>query len=406
MREVADSLSPWWLVAAGAAAMAVAGFYQFLWSSLRDPLAVRIAVSEASLGTVFSVFIVCQTVSQFPIGWARDRYGPRLPTLLSAGLVAVGFAGIATADGFLPAVAFYALGGIGVGGTYTVAMNTPVKWLDDRRGLGTGIVGMSYGGGSVLVIPLIRGRLDASFEATLLGLGVIAGIVVFFAAIVLRDPPSVDQDGPSDNPADSPSTAVATPPTATTWRHVVRTPQFWLLYVVFVALNAVGLMVIGKIVTYADQLGLSGIVATAVASLVALSDATGVIAGGAASDRFGRIPTVAASLVGCGLALALGVAAGEAGLGVAFLALVSVAAVLRTPAFSVFPALVGEYWGETHSSSNYAVLYTAKLWGGLGGGVVASALVAGIGWTPTFLGGAVMVAAAGALTTQLRPVST
>lgn len=414
----------WLLVATAAAALGLAGTYQFLWSSIRDPLAVRIAVSEAQVGTIFSLFVVFQTVSQFPAGWVRDRYGPRLPTLLGAVLVAVGFAGVATADGLLPAAASYALGGVGVGATYTVAMNTPVKWLRERRGLGTGVVGMSYGGASVFLIPLVRGRIDASFATTLLGLGALAGVVVLTAAIVLRDPPKTAgteraADGGDREPRrrtgasstgsspdrESPATgrgAPAVPPT--TWRDVVRTRQFWLLYVVFVAVNGVGLMVIGKVVTYTGRLGLSVAVGTAVASLVALADAGGVVAGGAASDRYGRVPTVAASLVACGGALALGVAAGEAGIGVGFLALVTAAAFFRTPAFSVFPTLVGEYWGESRSSENYAVLYTAKLWGGLGGGVVASVLVATVGWTPTFLGGAVVVAGAGLLTTRLRPV--
>lgn len=396
------TISPWWLVVAAAAAMAVVGSYQFVWSSIRDPLAVRISVSEASIGAVFSAFVVCQTLSQFPAGWIRDRYGPRLPATAGAALVAAGFAGLATADGLASAAAFYALGGVGVGATYTVAINTPVKWLDERRGLATGVVGFSYAAGSVLLIPLVRGRIEASFEATLLGLAAFAGGVVLVVAVVLYDPASASGPEAGDSRAASAGAGRRAP--AATWREVVRTPQFWLLYVVFVALNAVGLMLIGKVVTYAAQLGLPAALGTAVASLVALADASGVVVGGAASDRFGRVPTVATSLVACGLALALGVAAGAAGFGAGFLALVTVAAFFRTPAFSVFPTLVGEYWGEAHSSSNYAALYTAKLWGGLGGGVVAGGAIAVVGWTPTFLAGAAAVAAAGLLTTRLRPV--
>lgn len=98
------------------------------------------------------------------------------------------------------------------------------------------------------------------------------------------------------------------------------------------------------------------------------------------------------------------VAAANAGLGLAFVALLGAAVFLRSPMFSAFPPLVGEYYGLEHSSTNFALLYTGKLWGGVGGGVVASALVASAGWTPTVLGGAALVSLAGLLTLLLRPV--
>jgi OFA family oxalate/formate antiporter-like MFS transporter len=66
--------------------------------------------------------------------------------------------------------------------------------------------------------------------------------------------------------------------------------------------------------------------------------------------------------------------------------------------------LVGRYYGSARSSENYAALYTAKLWGGIGGGVVASLVIATVGWNFTFLGGAVLVALAGLSLRSLRPV--
>ena len=388
--------SGWELVATAAVALGAAGVYQFGWSSIRLPLGGRLGAPESALGTVFTLFVVFQTLGQFPAGWVRDRYGPRIPLLAGALCLAGGFVGVGLADSLPVAAASYALGGVGVSAVYTVAVNTPVKWFHDRRGLATGVVGMSFSGFSFLVIPTIRGRVGEAFEGTMFVLAVVAGGGAVLAAVVLRDPPRTSDT--DDSPA------AALDERAWTWRESVRTWQFWLLYVVFAATNGVGLMIIGKIVSFASAMSLPAAAATASASAVALSEAGGVVIGGSLSDRLGRRRTVAASLVLCGVSLAGAVALGAQGIAAGFVALVGAAAFFRTPMFAVFPNLVADYYGRRYSSENYAALYTAKLFGGVFGGTVASALVLVIGWSASFLLGAALVVLSGIAVTFLRPV--
>jgi OFA family oxalate/formate antiporter-like MFS transporter len=388
----------WSLVAVGAAVMGVAGTYQFVWSSIRLPIGARLGVPEASLGTVFTLFVIFQTVSQFPAGWVRDRYGPKVPLAAGAVLLAAGYVGIAYAPGLPGVYLAYALGGLGSGVAYTISLNTAVKWFDERRGLATGIVGMAYGGVSFLAIPLVRGQVQSSFVDTMLALGVLAGAVGLAGAALLRDPPEIRGDG-----GDGGESAREPEDEATPWREAVRTWQFWHLYAAFVVVNGVGLMVIGKVVSFAAALELSAATATGAASLVAIGDAAGLALIGGVSDRFGRERTVAASLVGSGLALGVAVLVGSGGFGLAFVVAVFAAAFLRSPVFAVFPTLVGEYYGQARSSENYAVLYTAKLWGGVAGGVVASQLVVTVGWTEAFGVGAALISLAGLSLFAMRP---
>ncbi|MFB6221926.1 MAG: MFS transporter [Halolamina sp.] len=388
--------SGWGLVGVAALAMGMAGIYQFAWSSIRLPLGGRLGAPEPALGTVFTLFVVFQTLGQFPAGWVRDRYGPRLPLLVGAVCLTSGFAGVAVARS-LPAVyVAYSIGGVGVSIIYTVSVNTAVKWFDDRRGLATGVVGMSFSGLSFLVIPAIRRGVVDAFEATLFVLAACIGGVAFLATMVLRDPPSTiaDTEGAGD----------VTDERAWTWRQAVRTWQFWLLYAVFAVTNGVGLMIIGKVVSFASALSLPAAAATASASVVALSEGAGVVIGGGLSDRLGRRRTVAGSLVLSGVSLAGAVAAGSQGLTIGFVALIGAAAFFRTPMFAVFPSLLADYYGRTYSSENYAALYTAKLFGGIFAGTVASALVISIGWAASFGLGAALVALAGLAVTGLRPV--
>ena len=96
--------SRWVLVAVAALAMGLVGTYQFVWSSVRLPLGAHLGAPETALGTVFTVFLVFQAVSQFPAGWVRDRFGPRIPLLAGAPLVAVGYAWAGVAESLPAAV--------------------------------------------------------------------------------------------------------------------------------------------------------------------------------------------------------------------------------------------------------------------------------------------------------------
>ncbi|MFB6295684.1 MAG: MFS transporter [Halobacteriales archaeon] len=430
-------LSRWWLITVAVVGMGAAGTYQFGWSSIRVPLGARVGAGETALGTVFTLFVVSQTVSQFPAGWVRDRFGPRPPLAAGAVLMAAGYAGTAFAPDVSVLYVAYAVGGVGVGSVYTVMINTPVKWFDDRRGLATGVVAASYAGMSFVFVLAIRGRIGADFVGTLLGLAVAVGILGLAGVPFLRDPdasegartdggtegagddsgdgdpePSASEDDDSEPPA--PDDGDSEPPgsesgrrkdaPAYTWRDAVRTWQFWLLYAVFVIVNGVGLMIIGKVVAYAEAMALPATAATGAASLVALGDGAGGVVGGALSDALGRERTIALSLVVCGACLTGASLVAVEGLGVAFVGLIAAAAFFRSPVFSVFPSIVGDYYGAGHSSENYAALYSGKLWGGVVGGAVTSGLIVSFGWNPTFRLGAALLVLAGVATAFLRPV--
>ncbi|MFB6253873.1 MAG: MFS transporter, partial [Halobacteriaceae archaeon] len=236
--------SRWWLVIVGAMIMGIAGTFQFLWSSIRGPIGVQIGASEATLGTLFTVLIAAQTLSQFPAGWFRDRFGPRLPLFSSGILFAGGYIGLTLASSFVHAVIAVIFGGIGSGIAYTVAVNTPVKWFDEHRGIATGIVAMSYSGLSFVLIPVVRGNIVGSFDSTLFIFGGIGAITALVGAIILRDPTSTTQTTTTDTA--EPNTEVSY-----TWRETIQTWQFWLLYGIFIIVNGVGLMLIGKVISFA-----------------------------------------------------------------------------------------------------------------------------------------------------------
>lgn len=374
--------SRWVFVAVVAAAVGAAGTYQYAWPVISGQLRLQAGISLTAVGTIFSVMIVAQTITAFPGGWIRDRWGPRIPLFVSSVLLLAGFSGAALQPTLPALYLWFALGGAGVGIVYDIAVNTPSRWFTKRRGMATGAVSMAFSGTSFVLIPFIHRSVDSAFVLTLVVLAAATGGTSLLAAVVLRDPDN------SESEQTQASERKGGTNSAVTWRSMVRTRRFWFLYIVFVIVNGVGLMLIEKVVAYANQLGLSPVAATAAASLVALGQGTGVLALGSVSDRLGRERTLVISLVLCGAALAAAVVAGQFALDWVFVIFMGITMFFRSPSFAIMPSLIGEYYGEAYSSENYAVLLTAKLWGGIFGGTVTSVLVLDFGWSATFLIGA------------------
>ncbi|MFC6974362.1 MFS transporter [Halomicroarcula sp. GCM10025709] len=295
-------------------------------------------------------------------------------------------------------------GGAGSGAIYTIAVNTPVKWFDERRGLATGVLTMSYAVLSFALIPVVRRDLLGSLGRSLLAFAVLAAVACLVAALVLRDPDT--ETVPTDGAAADGRQAAETgrPAEPYNWRQALTTWQFWVLYGVFVVVNGVGLMLIGKLIAFATALQLATGTATLAASVIAVADGAGGLIVGGLSDRFGPLRTAGTSLLCSAAGIGGAVLAGNLGIGLAFVACILVAGFFRSPVFAIFPTVVGEYYGRTYSSENYAVLYTAKLWGSVFAGTGASVLVSTVGWSRSFLLGAGVLALGGAVLFTVRPV--
>jgi OFA family oxalate/formate antiporter-like MFS transporter len=394
--------SRWWQIAAAAGMMAAVSPYQYVWSSIEGPLAENLDIALPALGAVFSFYVVFQSLSQMPAGWWRDRRGPRNLTYLAAVLAGGGYVGLAYATAIWQLYLLYSLGAIGVGIIYTVAVNTAVKWFPDRTGLTTGIGTMAFAGGSALVVPYVRANATVGgYTAVLRNVGVLILAVLLVGALLLRDPPD-DWLG-IDEGTDQVELAPSLRGEAYTTREMLRTWQFWLLYAMFIATAGADLIVIANVVRFAEHFGLAAVIATAAATLLPIAAGVSRMVLGEASDRFDRKLVMAASFLLAGLFRfgLVGTAVADAGIG--FVAAVMGAMFFSSPLYVYFPAIVADYYGAENSSSNYAVLYTAKVGGGVFAGTAAGFLVAAFGWIPTLLLGGVLALAAGLAVFVLRP---
>ena len=400
-REVLG-FSRWWQIAAAVGMMAAVSPYQYVWSSIAPPLAERLDIAPAVLGAVFSFYVVFQSLSQFPAGWWRDRRGPGALIFLAALLSGGGYVGLAYATTVPQLYVLYSLGSVGVGIVYTVAVNTAVKWFPDRTGLTTGLGTMAFVAGSALAVPYVRANATVDgYPAVLRDIGLVILVVLLAGAVLLRDPPGEWLDLADDEA--SADVAASLRGAAYTTRQMLRTWQFWLLYAMFVATAGADLVVIANVVTFAEELGFTYDVATIAATLLPLAAGASRLVLGEVTDRLGRKRVMVVSFLLAGLFRFGLVAAGRADRPAAFVALVTLAMFFSSPLYVYFPALLSDYYGSEFSSGNYAVLYTAKVGGGVVAGTVAGYLAAVYGWGSTFALGGALAAGAGLAALLLRP---
>jgi OFA family oxalate/formate antiporter-like MFS transporter len=395
--------SRWWQVVAAAVMMGLVSPYQYVWSSIQGPLAADLNVPLSALGLVFTLFVAFQSLTQFPVGWWRDRHGPRVISLAAGVLAGGGYLGLAYATAIWQVYLLYSLGAIGVGIVYTVAVNTALKWFPDRRGLTTGVGTMAFAAGSAAFIPYVRANSTvAAYSSVLRNMGILIAVGVIVGAVVLRDPPD---DWLAETPTNESAADDSTDENGPeyTWREMVRTWQFWDLLVMFVLVNAAGLMLTAKVVSFAQQFGLAALVATVSAIILALVGGLSRIVIGGISDRIDRKRVIAVSAVLSGIGLFALVWFGRIGSGIGFVAAVIVATFFWSPQFTLFPSIVGDYYGSANSSTNYALVYLGKVGGGVFGGVLAAWLITVAGWGTTFLAGGVLAILAGIGALVLKP---
>jgi MFS family permease len=315
----------------------------------------------------YTIAIACFALMMVPAGRLQDKLGPRV--VASAGGILTGagllVASLASPASVLPAlVGFGVLAGTGFGLGYAAATPAAVKWFPpEKKGLVTGLVVAGFGIAPVYIAPLSKHLLATQgVQTSFRILGAAFLLVATLFAQLIRNPPA---------PAAPKGAAAAGAPARAdrTWREMLRTPSFWLLYFQYVFAATAGLMIIGhmaKIVAVQSGNVLqTGFVFVA---LLALFNAGGRVVAGVVSDYIGRVVTIA--LVCIAQALAMFFFSSFATFG-GFVLGAAVVGFSYGACLSLFPATAADRWGTKNLGVNYGILFTAWGVGGVLGPTLA-----------------------------------
>jgi OFA family oxalate/formate antiporter-like MFS transporter len=336
-------------------------------------------------------------------GWIIDRMGPRIFTTIAGVLCGVGWSGLAFAGTRWQLYAFYAVAGVGAAFVYSGSIASALKWFPDRRGLAAGIIAGGFGSGAALFIPIIATLIHSrGYRATFLVTGILQGAIILVVGQMLRHP---DAGFAASHPAGRIShSRVRRNAQQFTTPEMLRTPQFYLLYLMFVAMATGGLLVTAQAGPVAAEWGITRGALTAALALDRISNGLSRLGWGWVSDYIGRETTMAVAFILQAVCLFSVLAIGSWS-GTLFTITLILTFFTYGEVFSLFPSLVGDYFGADHSTSNYSFMYSAKGMASIIGGGLAAVLFEKFGsWSAAFYGSALLALVSGVMALVLRRV--
>lgn len=374
-----------WLVPPAALAIHLSIGQAYAWSVFKSPLESSLQISGTGSALPFQVAIFFLGLSAAFGGKFVEARGPRWAMLVSTISFAAGFLisalGMYVGQYWLVVVGYGVVGGIGLGIGYIAPVSTLMKWFPDRPGLATGIAIMGFGGGAIIASPWSTAMLSA-FGKTAEGIGttffvhgIVYAVFMTLGILLVRVPP------PGWTPPGwDPATAAKSVSTIrVSANSAIKTPQFWLLWIVLCLNVTAGIGILQKASPMIQDFfaGTSTPVAVAAAtgfvSLLSLANMGGRFAWSALSDRTGRKNIYRVYLGVGALAYLLLLFAGDTSV-----ALFVVAAMLIMSfygaGFATIPAYLKDLFGTFEVGAIHGRLLTAWSVAGVLGPAIVDAL--------------------------------
>src|SRR6202171_5678377 len=359
-RARASEGTRWVQLIFGIICMVMIANLQYGWTLFVKPIDDKYHWGRAAIQVAFTIFVLTETWLVPIEGYLIDRFGPRIMISGSGVLVAIAWVINSMADSLFLLYLGAAIGGIGAGVIYGGSVGNALKWFPDRRGLAAGLTAAGFGAGSALtLIPIANMIATSGYESAFFWFGIGQAIIVMIFSLFLRAPDS------GEVPA---SAIVQQSRRDYKWNEVLKTPPFWVMYVIHVMVCAGGLMAIAQLAPIANDYKIAGIPVSLVGiTLPALTFALTidrVLNGicrpffGWVSDQIGRENTmfIAFFLEGVGIYALLSFADNP----VLFVILSGVVFFAWGEIYSLFPATCTDIYGRKFATTNYGMLYTAK----------------------------------------------
>ncbi|MBI4806345.1 MAG: OFA family MFS transporter [Desulfovibrio sp.] len=391
-----------WIVTFSGMGLNIALGVLYAWSvfakQLTEPLAAGGFGWNKTLASLpYTTAIAVFAVMMIPAGRLQDRFGPRLVATSGALLTGLGLmvAGLATPEASLPALlGFGVLAGAGIGLGYSSTTPAAVKWFPpERKGLITGLVVSGFGVAPVIIAPLsnyLLGEYGVGKSFMILGaaFAVFAGLL----AQMLVNPAVA---------ATSAKTSGRAAPASGSWRDMLGTAKFYILWLQYACAAMAGLMIIGHLSRIvATQSGGAVKAGYLFVGVLAVFNASGRIVAGIVSDKIGRVWTIA--LV-CVMQAATMSFFGSFATSEAFFIGASLVGFSYGACLSLFPAVTADNWGTANFGLNYGIIFTAWGVGGVFGPLLAGRIADSTGsYTAAYEVASMLMIAAALLSLVLK----
>ena len=322
-----------------------------------NPIDSKYHWGRAGIQVAFSIFVATETWLVPVEGWFVDRFGPRIVVSIGGILVALAWIIDAHASSLPMLYIAGAISGVGAGAVYGTCVGNALKWFPDRRGLAAGLTAAGFGAGAAISVVPIRDVIQAyGYEAAFQWFGIGQGLVVLILSQFLVAPVSGQIRAPSKLRISARNYTAG---------EMLRTPVFWIMYLMFVMVAASGLMVTAQVAPIARDYNIANVVLIFGASTLTVALIVDNVLNGLArpffgwvSDHIGRENTMAGVFVLGAIAYwLLGTVGNQPA---TFVITAGIVYFTWGEIYSLFPATCTDTYGGQYATTNAGLLYTAK----------------------------------------------
>ena len=358
-------------------------------------------------------------------GRLSKKFGPRKMAIaggivLGSGYILASFIG---GNFYLMLISIGILGGAGIGLAYVVPIAVGVKWFPDKKGMISGLAVAGFGFGALLWMKLCTGFIFGPVKITgdwgglyeyfnvtevFLIYGIAFAAAVIFGGLLMRNPPEGWKPEGWEPPATDDKKATGN--TEFTSAQMRKTPQYWMLFFMFMIGAGAGLMVIGVIGLFGKEALIDSnhtaeqattIAVTAMALFFSLANGIGRIAWGLISDKIGRRMSFVVMFAIQGLMmLAFSFIGGNE-----YLLYVGAAVIGFNFGgnFALFPAATADFFGNKSVGLNYGWVFFAYGFGGILGPIAGGIMGDNQAWMWAFIPAGVLLLACAGIAFMLKP---
>lgn len=378
-----------WMVPPAALCVHLCIGQAYAFSVFNLPMTRLLGVTESTpddwklteLGWIFSIAMVFLGLSAAIFGRWVEEGGPRQAMFAAGVLWASGFLvsalGVYIHNIWLIYFGYGFLGGCALGIGYISPVSTLIKWFPDRPGMATGMAIMGFGGGAMIASPLSVWLMrkfstvsDVGVLSTFIALGCIYFVFMMVGATIVRVPaPGWKPEG---------YTAPVQARKLVTANNVyvydaLKTPQFWLVWVVLCLNTTAGIGVLGQASAMSQEMfpgRITPIAAAGLVGLMSIFNMGGRFGWASVSDFIGRKNTYFTFFaLGICMYITVPFAAGVGNVPLfvfCFLIIVS----MYGGGFSTVPAYLKDLFGVRYVGAIHGMLLTAWSAAGIFGPVL------------------------------------
>ncbi|MGQ0841186.1 OFA family MFS transporter [Actinokineospora sp.] len=361
-----------WLIPPAALSVHLAIGQVYAYSVFKPPLESALGITGTQSALPFQLGIVMLGLSAAVFGTRVERNGPRWAMLVSLICFCGGFlvaaAGVAAGQFWLVVLGYGGLGGIGLGIGYISPVSTLIKWFPDRPGMATGIAIMGFGGGALIASPWSSQMLEtfgkdtAGIAQTFAVHGVVYAAFMTLGVLLVRVPP--DDWAPASAPPRAAHRRTMITTADVSANDAIRTPQFWLLWVVLCFNVTAGIGILEKASPMIQDFfrdtpaPITAAAAAGFVALLSLSNMIGRFVWSSTSDIVGR-KTIYRLYLGAGALLYLVIALTTNGSKLLFVVCTVLILSFYGAGFATIPAYLKDLFGTYQVGAIHGRLLTA-----------------------------------------------